>query len=269
MCRVLEVSRSGYYKWLNSGASATKQRRMELLGRIENIYARSKERYGHRRVHQQLKREGMNCNHKTVEKLMREHEMKPRRKRKYKSTTDSKHTLPVAKNVVKRNFTPDRPNQIWVSDITYIDTLDGWLYLTVFIDLYSRMVVGWSMSDSLVADAVVSAYEMAVRRRGVNPEIVHSDRGIQYASELFRNQLPKTCRQSMSRKANCWDNAVAESFFGSIKSELIYHETFRTRKAAELSIFEYIEIFYNRQRLHSTLGYITPEEFDLKGKKAA
>lgn len=200
---------------------------------------------------------------------MREHEMKPRRRRKYKATTDSRHTLPVAENVVARKFSPEKPNEVWVSDITYIETHEGWLYLTVFIDLYSRMVVGWSMSDSLVADSVVSAYQMAVRRREKPPEIVHSDRGIQYASELFRNALDETCKQSMSRKGNCWDNAVAESFFGALKSELIYHHTFETRRLAEMTIFEYVEIFYNRERLHSTLGYLTPEEFDLKGKKAA
>ena len=200
---------------------------------------------------------------------MREHEMKPRRRRRYKSTTDSNHKLAVADNVLARQFSASKPNQVWVSDITYIETQEGWLYLTVFIDLFSRAVVGWSMSDSLVADSVVAAYDMGIRRRGKVPEIVHSDRGIQYASELFRTALPETCTQSMSRKANCWDNAVAESFFGTIKSELIHHQVFETRKAAQLSIFEYIEIFYNRQRLHSTLGYLTPEEFDLKGKKAA
>lgn len=269
MCKVLEVSRSGYYKWLSGGVSATEQRRDCLLVRIKDVFARSKGRYGYRRVHQQLKREKVRCTRRTVERLMREHRIKPCRKRKYKATTDSKHTLPVAENVVARRFAPIKPNEIWVSDITYVETEEGWLYLTVFIDLYSRMVVGWSMADSLVADAVVSAYQMAAGRRETPPRIIHSDRGIQYASELFRTSIAKTCKQSMSRKGNCWDNAVAESFFGTLKSELIYHYTFQTRKAAELTIFEYIEIFYNRQRLHSTLGYLTPEEFDLKGKKAA
>lgn len=201
---------------------------------------------------------------------MREHGIRPRRKRKYQLTTDSRHKLPIAKNVLNRRFSTARPDQVWVSDITYIDTQEGWLYLAVFIDLYSRKVVGWSMSDTMTADLVASAYEMGVKGRGIKcPEIVHSDRGSQYASEQFREMLATVCKQSMSRKGNCWDNAVAESFFGSLKSELIYHHTFKTREAAQLSIFEYIEIFYNKQRLHSTLGYLTPEEFDLKGKKVA
>ena len=270
MCKVLEVSRSGYYKWLTSGVSVRKQRREKLLCRIEGIFARSKGRYGYRRIHQQLKRDGWTCNHKTVERLMREHGIRPRRRRKFKLTTDSRHKLPVAKNVLNRRFSATRPNQVWVSDITYIETQEGWLYLAVFIDLYSRMVVGWSMADTMTTDLVASAYEMGIRSRGINsPEIVHSDRGCQYASEQFKELLSSVCKQSMSRKGNCWDNAVAESFFGSLKSELIYHHTFKTREAAQLSIFEYIEIFYNKQRLHSTLGYLTPEEFDLKGKKAA
>lgn len=270
MCKALEVSRSGYYKWLNSGVSVTEQRRLDLLGHIEGIFVKSKERYGYRRVHQQLKRNGWTCNHKTVEKLMREHGMRPRRRRKFKVTTDSRHTLPVAKNLLNRRFKAQRADEIWVSDITYIETQEGWLYLAVFIDLYSRMVVGWSMADTMTASLVTTAYDMAIKRRGIkSPEIVHSDRGCQYASELFKDLLSSVCKQSMSRKGNCWDNAVAESFFGSLKSELIYHHTFKTRNAAQLAIFEYIEIFFNRQRLHSTLGYLTPEEFDQKGKKAA
>lgn len=247
-----------------------KVKREKLLCRIEGIFVRSKERYGYRRVHQQLKRDGWTCNHKTVEKLMREHGMRPRRRRKFKVTTDSRHKLPVAKNVLNRRFRAARADQVWVSDITYIETQEGWLYLSVFIDLYSRMVVGWSMSDTMTAELVASAYEMGIKRRGIkSPEIVHSDRGCQYASEQFKKLLSSVCKQSMSRKGNCWDNAVAESFFGSLKSELIYHHTFKTRDAAQLSIFEYIEIFFNKQRLHSTLGYLTPEEFDLKGKKVA
>ena len=164
-----------------------------------------------------------------------------------------------------------KPNEVWVSDITYVETQEGWLYLAVFIDLFSRMVVGWAMSDRIDAELVVSAYEMGTARRGIkSPLIVHSDRGSQYASALFREAFEESdCRQSMSRKGNCWDNAVAESFFGTIKSELIYHHIFKTRKDAQLTIFEFIEIFYNKTRLHSALNYLTPEEVDLKGKKAA
>ncbi len=266
---MLEVSRSGYYKWLKVRVGPRKQRREELLSAIVTVFEDSKYRYGHRRVHEQLKRMGLSCNRKTVEKLMHKYGMKPHRKRRFKSTTDSRHSLPVNKNLLQRDFATPKPNQVWVSDITYIETQEGWLYLTVFIDLYSRMIVGWAMADNMTAELVTSAYTMAVERRGVvSPKIVHSDRGSQYASELFRSTL-KSCKQSMSRKANCWDNAVAESFFASLKSELIYHHTFKTRKDAQLSIFEYIEIFYNKNRLHSTLGYLPPEEFELKGKKVA
>jgi transposase InsO family protein len=265
---MLGVSRSGYYKWKQSRVSVRKQKRESLLLYIREIFEESKQRYGYRRVYQQLKREGHICNHKTVEKLMREHELKPRRRRRFKSTTDSKHKLPIADNVLNRAFATTKPNEVWVSDITYIDTQEGWLYLVVFIDLYSRMVVGWAMADTMTADLVVDAYNMGILKRGA-PNTVHSDRGSQYASDLFRNILPKVCKQSMSRKGNCWDNAVAESFFGQLKSELIYHHTFKTRKAAELSIFEYIEIFYNKQRLHSTLDYQTPEEFEEKMETVA
>lgn len=207
-------------------------------------------------------------NKKVVAKLMQEHGLTPHRKRRFKSTTDSKHSLPVSKNHVNREFWTDRPNVAWVSDITYVDTKEGWLYLATFIDLYSRKVVGWSMSDRMTADLVVDAYDMALQRRGGPPNVVHSDRGSQYASYSFRKKLKK-CKQSMSRKGNCWDNAVAESFFGALKSELIYRTCFETRKEAEMSIFEYIEIFYNRTRLHSALGYVSPAEFEEKGRKAA
>jgi transposase InsO family protein len=177
--------------------------------------------------------------------------------------------MPVSKNMLRRRFVTNAPNRVWVSDITYIDTAEGWLYLAAFIDLHSRKVVGWSMNERMTADLVVDAFCMAKHRRGVEaPEIVHSDRGSQYASEAFRNQLKK-CKQSMSRKGNCWDNAVAESFFGALKSELVYRTPFKTRKEAEMRIFDYIEIFYNRTRLHSTLGYVSPCEFEEKGRKAA
>ena len=208
-------------------------------------------------------------NRKVVEKLMHQNDIQPKRKRRFKSTTDSKHSLPVSKNELQRAFAVDKPNKVWVGDITYIDTREGWLYLATFIDLYSRKVVGWSMNERMTADLVLSAFQMASDRQGVvAPELVHSDRGSQYASEAFRNRLKK-CKQSMSRKGNCWDNAVAESFFGALKSELVYRQPFETRKEAEVSIFDYIEIFYNRTRLHSTLGYVSPAEFEEKDKKAA
>jgi len=210
-------------------------------------------------------------NRKVVEKLMRQNNITPARRRKYKSTTDSRHQYPVAENTVNRKFTVDKPNEVWVSDITYIETQQGWLYLAVFIDLYSRMVVGWSMAERMTAQLVVDAFEMGLARRGGEwPKIVHSDRGSQYASDLFRELIAHPdCNQSMSRKGNCWDNAVAESFFKTLKVELVYRETFETRTDGQLRIFDYIEIFYNRKRLNSAIGYLTPEEIELKDKKAA
>ena len=201
---------------------------------------------------------------------MRKHEITPKRKRKYKSTTDSNHKLPTAPNVLDREFVVDEANEVWVSDITYIDTAQGWLYLCVFIDLFSRMVVGWSMSDRMTADLVTNAFEMGVCRQGGAPIVAHSDRGSQYASWLFTDLLDDyNTIQSMSRRGNCWDNAVAESFFGALKSELIHRQNFETRIHASMAVFGYIETFYNNRRLHSALGYLTPWEKVQKGKKVA
>jgi putative transposase len=240
------------------------------LERIIEIHIESRGAYGSPRIHAQLEAEGIHCNIKTVEKLMREHEIQAKRKRKYKSTTDSKHDLPIAPNVLSREFEVQEPNEVWVGDITYVETRNGWLYLAVFIDLYSRMVVGWSMSTSMTAELVVDAFNMGVSKQGDAPIVVHSDRGVQYASKAFREELASyACIQSMSRKANCWDNAVAESFFGALKSEHVYHHTFDTQDEAALSLFDYIEIFYNRRRIHSALNYLTPWEKGQKGRKVA
>jgi len=269
MCDVLKVSRSGFHKWILNRDGIRKKRHEQLLELIKQIFHDSRQTYGVRRIHAQLRRQGVSVNRKVVEKLMRENDIHPRRKRRFKSTTDSKHSLPISQNTLQREFQVSAPNKVWVSDITYIDTQEGWLYLSTFIDLYSRKVVGWSMSDRMTADLVVSAFDMAVQRRGIAaPKLVHSDRGSQYASEAFRKRLKK-CKQSMSNKGNCWDNAVAESFFGALKSEFVYREVFKTRKEAEMGIFDYIEIFYNRNRLHSTLGYLSPVEFEDKSKTAA
>jgi transposase InsO family protein len=239
------------------------------LDEIKKIHKNSRGNYGSPRVHKELKRNGTHCNHKTVEKVMKENDIRARRKKRFKVTTDSKHNLPVAENVLNRQFEAKEKDQVWVSDITYVDTEEGWLYLAVFIDLYSRKVLGWSMSPWMTAEFVLNAFRMAIAKRNgrVNP-LVHSDRGSQYASDLLRAELElRSCPQSMSRKGNCWDNAVAESFFSTIKTELIYHEKFKTKKEAEAKIFDYIEIFYNRQRLHSTLNYLTPDEFEMLDQK--
>jgi transposase InsO family protein len=265
---VLEVSRSGFYKWKKDRDGIRRKRHKQLLGVVQEVFHESRQTYGVRRIHAALRKRGLHVNRKVVAKIMRCNGISPRRKRRFKSTTDSKHNLPVAKNSLARKFTVNKPNTVWVGDITYVDTNEGWLYLSTFIDLYSRKVVGWSMSERMTAELVVSAYDMAVQRRGTTPNLIHSDRGSQYASEAFRNRLKK-CKQSMSRKGNCWDNAVAESFFGALKSELIHRTRFKTRKEAEMGIFNYIEIFYNRNRLHSTLGYVSPTEFEEKGRTAA
>jgi putative transposase len=229
------------------------------------IHKSSRGNYGSPRVQEALKKKGIHHNHKKVEKIMKENGISAKRKKKFKITTDSNHKLPIAENVLNRQFQTEEKDKVWVSDITYVSTEEGWLYLSVFIDLYSRKVLGWSMSSWITAELVLNAFRMAIAKRGykVSP-LVHSDRGSQYASDMFVDELKlRSCDQSMSRKGNCWDNAVAESFFGTLKTELIHNEKFKTKKEAEEKIFDYVEIFYNRQRLHSTLNYMTPEEFEM------
>lgn len=264
-CRVLRVSRAGFYSWLKRGISKQASERQELLKEIKLIHKGSRGNYGSPRVQEALKKKGIHHNHKKVEKIMKENGINAKRKKKFKITTDSNHKLPIAENVLNRQFQTEEKDKVWVSDITYVSTEEGWLYLSVFIDLYSRKVLGWSMSSWITAELVLNAFRMAIAKRGykVSP-LVHSDRGSQYASDMFVDELKlRSCDQSMSRKGNCWDNAVAESFFGTLKTELIHNEKFKTKKEAEEKIFDYVEIFYNRQRLHSTLNYMTPEEFEM------
>ena len=234
------------------------------------IFEDSNRTYGSPRIYKQLRAEGFRCTERTVAELMKKHQITPKRKRKFVKTTDSSHDYPIAPNLLERDFDSKEPDEVWVSDITYIETAQGWLYLCVFIDLFSRMVVGWSMSDRLTADIALDAFEMGKQKQQRAPVVVHSDRGSQYACNDFRKLLEQEgCIQSMSRKGDCWDNAVAESFFGSLKSEMIYREFFPSRIHASTAVFEYIEIFYNLRRLHSSLGYITPWEKVQKGKKVA
>lgn len=271
MCKVLEVSTSGFYKWRKE-APARSAKRQERVDAIVRVHEKGRGTYGSPRVVEGLREEGIIYNHKSVEKLMREEGIRSKHSKKFKATTNSKHNLPVAENVLDREFQQPGPNQAWVSDITYVWTDEGWLYLVVFIDLWSRKIVGWSMSERMQTQLVLDAFQMACSRRQVSMQelIVHSDRGSQYASHLFRKLLAeKVCKQSMSRKGNCWDNAVSESFFGTIKKEMIYHEKFKTREAARIAIFDYIEIFYNRNRIHSALNYLTPESFEQKIEQAA
>lgn len=266
-CKLLGVSPSGYYKSLNRKPSARERKHEMLLGNIRRIFINSRQTYGCRRVHKDLVFSGIHCNKKTVTALMKKHAIAPRRRRKFKSTTDSKHEFPCNDNLLNREFNGGKTNLVWMSDITYIETKQGWLYLTVFIDRYSKQVVGWKAGSEINAKLVLDAFEEAQISTGETPLLVHSDRGTQYASDLFRQKLKQTRSiQSMSRKGNCWDNAVAESFFGTLKSEMIYRTTFETREHAIAALFDYIEIFYNRSRRHSALGYLTPAEFALKGK---
>jgi len=264
MCYTLQASRSGYYQWCKSRVPQRCLRQHELLAKIKKIYEDSRGNYGSPRILRKLRTEGILVNHKTVEELMKNNGIQAKRKKKFKATTNSKHNLPIAANLLNRNFKASKLNQAWAGDITYIATEEGWLYLATWIDLCSRKIVGWSMEPRMTADIVVNAFRMALfRQKGQTPEIVHSDRGSQYASEAFRNELKQyNCKQSMSRKGNCWDNAVAESFFATLKTELVHHEKYKTREEARLSIFDYIETFYNKRRLHSHLNYSSPEDFE-------
>lgn len=271
MCRVLEVSASGYYQFRGRGPSRREQESERLLGKIRLVHQQSRGNYGSPKVVRKLRMEGESCNHKRVEKLMRGNGIRAKRARKFKATTNSTHTLPVADNLLGRKFTVTRPNEVWCGDITYIWTDEGWLYLAVLLDLYSRAVVGWSMGERMTSQLVVDALIMGIGRRGraVSP-LVHTDRGSQYASQAFREQLEiYLCRQSMSRKGNCWDNAVSESFFSALKLELVHQRRFRSRREARDEVFDYIEVFYNRERIHSAAGYLSPAEYEEGYKRAA
>lgn len=264
MCNVLCASRSGYYEWRKGKVRPRLLRQLHLLELIKKIHQESRGNYGSPRITRELRKDGIVVNKKTVAEIMKENGIQAKHKRKYKATTDSNHNLPVAKNRIKRKFKTKKPNHTWVSDITYLRTDEGWLYLATFIDLFSRKVVGWSMAERMTANLVVNAFRMALfRQKRKAPKIVHSDRGSQYASDAFRKEIKAYgCKQSMSRKGDCWDNAVAESFFGTLKTELVHHEKYKTREQAKLSIFDYIESFYNKRRMHSYLNYLSPDDFE-------
>lgn len=265
-CDVLAVSRSGYYSWRTRPPSAAAGRRTALTEKIRVAHQASRSTYGSPRVHRDLLAQGTPCNRKTVAKLMRAAGIRAKTVTKFRvATTDSNHRHPIAENVVNRNFAPSARNQTWVADITYVPTREGWLYLAAVEDLYSRKIVGWSMSDRIDSRLVVDALEMAVEQQLPGDGLIaHSDRGVQYASEHYRELLMRhgiMC--SMSRKGNCWDNAPMESFFATLKKELVHSEDYLTRTEARQSIFEYIEVFYNRVRRHSALNYLSPVNFEL------
>lgn len=266
MCRMLEVSRSGYYAWRKRPMARRRSENLRLVTEIRAVHKISKETYGSPRIHVQLHAQGISCGKHRVARLMRTHGIKPRYHRKFRpTTTDSAHSFPVAPNLLDRHFEAVAPNRVWVADITYIPTREGWMYLAVLLDLFSRAVVGWAMSSRITRELAMDALRMALAGRCPPGGLLHhSDRGSQYASGDYRDLLEEhglVC--SMSRKGDCYDNAVAESFFSSLKKDRVHHRDYTTRAEARRDLFDYIEVFYNRQRRHSYLGYCTPAEFEV------
>jgi transposase InsO family protein len=264
MCAVLKVSRSGYYAWCRRPVCLRRQQEQALREQIRTIHCDSRGTYGSPRVWRDLRDQGHGCGRHRVARLMRKDGLRAKVKRRFKATTDSRHQLPVAANLVSRAFNPEAPNRLWAGDITYIWTAEGWLYLAVVLDLFSRTVAGWAMAERMSRSLAMDALRMAVARRRPGVGVIHhSDRGSQYASADFQALLATHgMRCSMSRKGDCWDNAPVESFFGTLKQELVFHERYATRAQARQSIFDYIERFYNRRRRHSSLGYMSPASFE-------
>jgi putative transposase len=264
MCGVLEVSPSGFYDWLRRPESPRAAEDRALVAKIQAVHGDSRRTYGSPRVHASLKAEGYRIGRKRVARLMRENDIRARTKRKFRVTTDSRHDHPVAPNRLDRQFTVEAPNTVWLADISYIPTREGWLYLAVVLDLYSRQVVGWAMDEEMPQELTLAALDMALKRRRPLPGLMHhSDRGSQYAAAAYQARLAEHgIVGSMSRKGNCWDNAPMESFFHTLKTERVHHRDYQTRDEARRDIFEYIEVFYNRQRRHSTLGYLSPVQFE-------
>ena len=269
MCKILKVNRASYYHWIQAGCVVKKVDK-QLNELIKSIFIFGRNNYGTRRIADKLKElYGLIVSRKRISAIMKDLNLKVNIKRRYKNTTDSNHNLPIAPNILNRDFYASNPDEKYVGDITYVPTAEGWLYLSTVIDLYSRKVVGWSMDDTMKVSLVNDALKMAIRHR--NPQkglLWHTDRGSQYASYSHKDLLQKHgIIQSMSRKGNCWDNAVAESFFKSLKNELIYQKYFYTKKQAKQEIFEYIEFYYNRTRSHSYLGNLSPVKFEEKQEK--
>jgi transposase InsO family protein len=265
MCEALAVSPSGYYAWRNRPECRRKREDGRLLVEIKAIHRENLGAYGSPRIHAELKDRQMHHGRKRVARLMRENGIRAKQKKKFKATTDSKHSYPVAPNLLQRNFETDMPNRKWLADITYIHTREGWLYLAAILDLYSKLIVGWSMASRMNKWLVLEALAMAVEHRKPGPGLIHhSDRGSQYACGDYQRAL---CSHdvicSMSKKGDCWDNAPMESFFHTLKTELVHHRDYQTRNQAKADIFKYIEVFYNRSRRHSALGYLAPAKYEL------
>ena len=264
MCAVLRVSRAGFYAWRKRPESKRKRDDKHFLTLIKDSFKKSRNTYGYRRIHDDFADLGETCGKNRIARIMKENDIRPKTKRKFKVTTDSNHNKPIHDNHLNRQFNAIAPNQRWVSDITYIPTVEGWLYLAVVMDLFSRKIIGWSMSDRMKESLVLDALKMTLfRRKIISKAIFHSDRGSQYASDNFQQLLRDNAIEcSMSRKGDCWDNAAMESFFHTLKTECVHHERYLTREDAKKSVFDYIEVFYNRQRKHSYLGYHSPEQYE-------
>jgi len=269
MCKVFKLSSSAYYKWKNRPRSKRLVLKEKIKQEITTIYFSSKQRYGSPRIRFELIFLGYRISRITVAKYMKELGLRSKLSKKFKVTTNSKHNYLVVENVLKRNFIAGKPAQVWVSDITYIQTKEGFLYLTTVMDLYDRKIIGWGLSDTMSTEETsVAAWKMAIKNRKIADGLIfHSDRGVQYASKKFANTVEfYGVTRSMSRKGNCWDNAVAESFFKSLKTELIYGNKLITKEKMKLEIFEYIEVWYNKKRRHSSLNYKTIEEFNKQNR---
>ena len=264
MCGVLDVSRSGFYHWRTRRPSQQERLNRELDNRIRELFARHKQRYGAPRITDDLHDEGIACSENRVARRMRVLGLRAIQAKKFKVTTDSNHSKPVAPDLIEQDFTAEAPNEKWVSDITYVWTDEGWLYLAVVMDLYSRVIVGWSMNRRMTQQLVCDALTMALfRRHFPKGTIIHSDRGSQYCSKRYQRLISNNgLRCSMGRRANCYDNAAMESFFHTLKVELVHRERYTTRRTAKSKIFEYIETYYNRQRKHSAIGYKIPMQFE-------
>jgi len=269
MCRILAVSRAGFYAWRRRPAARRTRQDGTLAVAVAAIYAEHHGRYGTPRVRMELRDRGQRTGRKRIARLMRAQGLRARPKRRYRTTTDSRHGLPVCPNLLARRFAVAQPNTAWVTDMTYLWTAQGWLYLAVIIDLFLRRVVGWSMSERIDRKLALDALRMALAQRRPQPGLIHhSDRGSQYASADYQRLLAQHgLRGSMSRRGDCWDNAVAESFFASLKLELVYQVQWRTRAEVRTAIFEYLELFYNRRRRHSSLGYLSPVEFERQNQR--
>lgn len=271
MCAILNVSRSGYYAWTTRKESERSKRRNRLEVQIRRVFLEARRLYGSPKVTQILRQQGVQVSEKTVARIMKELGLKSRTVKKYKATTNSRHNLPVYDNVLAQKFSAQAPNQVWMADITYIPSKEGWLYLASIMDLYTRKIVGWHMDKRMTKELVLEALDQAYRRQRPQDEVLHhSDRGSQYASHEYQERLKKYgMKGSMSRKGNGYDNACIESFHSILKKELVYLETFSTRAEAKKRIFEYIACFYNGKRIHSSIGYVTPNQCERTYRKTA